>query len=101
MEFHNLMGGDRIVEYIYDSYGLYPLTVSETYDGGTASTENVYDYILGNVLQEILPDGSVRIYAYYSDGKTKYIQHPFSLYKNNRWFCMEQFGDGAVFVAIH
>ena len=91
MGFHNLMGGDRIVEYIYDSYGLYPLTISEAYDGETANTEYVYDYITGDVLRETLPDGSLWIYAYYSDGKIKYIQYPLALYTDNRWFCTVEY----------
>lgn len=86
MRFHNLIGGDRVVTYTYDSYGLYPLTISESYDGGTADTSYVYDYITGDVLKETLPDGSDTQYVYYSDGKVKYAYSPFVQYLDGRLF---------------
>lgn len=86
MRFHNLMGGDRIVEYTYDLYGLYPLTISESYDRGVADTSYVYDYITGDVLKQILPDGSDTQYVYYSDGKVKYVYSPFVQYLDGRIF---------------
>lgn len=86
MRFHNLIGGDRLVTYSYDTYGLYPLTISETYDGGTANTSYVYDYITGDVLQEALPDGSDTLYEYYSDGKVKLVYSPFVQYLDGRLF---------------
>lgn len=86
MHFHKLLGGNRIVNYTYDSYGLYPVTVSESYDGGIAATSYVYDYITGNLLKETLPDGSDTQYVYYSDGKVKYIYSPFAQYLNGRVF---------------
>lgn len=52
MHFHKLLGGNRIVNYTYDSYGLYPVTVSESYDAGTAATSYTYDYITGDLLKE-------------------------------------------------
>jgi len=86
MRFHNLFGGDRIVTYTYDDYGLYPVTISEAYDDGTANTNYVYDYITGNVLKEILPDDSYTEYVYYSDGKINYVVSPISLSLNSRNF---------------
>ncbi len=86
MRFHNLIGGDRIVNYTYDSYGLYPLTISQVYDGGVSNTNYVYDYITGDILKEILPDGSDTMYEYYSDGKLKLIYSPFVQYLNGRLF---------------
>ena len=84
MRFHNLMGGDRIVTYTYDSYGLYPLTISEDYYGGTANTSYVYDYITGDVLKETLPDDSYTQYTYYSDGKVNFVVSPFIQYVDGR-----------------
>lgn len=78
MNFHNLRGGDRVITYAYDSYGLYATTVSENYDGGTAQTSYQYDYMLGNVLSETKPDNSQTEYQYYSDGKIKYAISPYS-----------------------
>jgi len=86
MRFHNLLGRDRVVEYAYDSYGLYPLTISESYDDGTANTSYIYDYITGDVLQETLPDGSNTLYEYYSDGKIKTVYFPTAHYISGRLF---------------
>ena len=86
MHFHKLLGGNRIVNYTYDSYGLYPVTVSESYDAGTAATSYTYDYITGDLLKETLPDGSDTQYIYYSDGKVKYIYSPFAQYLDGRVF---------------
>lgn len=86
MGFHNLTGGDRIVKYTYDSYGLYPLSISEAYDGGISNTRYIYDYIMGNVLVEILPDNSYTEYTYYSDGRVKFIISPLTQYTNGRSF---------------
>ncbi len=85
MRFHNLMGGDRIVTYTYDTYGLYPLTISETYDEGTANTSYERDYITGDVLIEALPDGSYTQYTYYSDGKVKLVASPTRLSVDSRY----------------
>ncbi|MBE7023681.1 MAG: RHS repeat protein [Ruminococcaceae bacterium] len=85
MRFHNLMGGDRIVTYTYDTYGLYPLTITESYDNGTANTSYVYDYITGDILKETLPDGSYTQYTYYSDGKVNLVASPLSLSVDSRY----------------
>lgn len=95
MHFQNVMGGDRVTTYTYDSYGLYPVTVSETYDGGIANKSYVYDYITGDVLQETLPDGSYTQYSYYSDGKVKLIASPLVQYVDNRrFYILEQHNYG-------
>ena len=90
MRFHNLIGGDRIVTYSYDSYGLYPSTISEIYDSGTASTGYVYDYITGDVLREIYPDASYTDYRYYSDGRIKLVKSPLIQYTDGRTFFIQE-----------
>ena len=86
MGFHTVMGGDRVVSYAYDTYGLYPTSVTKIYDGGTSQTQYIYDYITGDILREILPDNSYTDYTYYSDGKIKTVVSPFSLYIDGRYF---------------
>ncbi len=88
MRFHNLMGGDMVTSYIYDSYGLYPMTISESYDGGTALTSYEYDYISGDILMETLPDDSSTQYTYYQDGKVDLVVSPLSMTEDNELFYM-------------
>ncbi len=86
MGLQNVLGGERVVTYTYDSYALYPLFVTEAYDKGTSQTQYVYDYITGDVIVEALPDGSYTEYAYYSDGRIKMIISPYSQYINGKQF---------------
>ncbi len=86
MGLYNLEEADRIVTYTYDDYALYPVTVSENYNGSVASTLYTYDYISGDVLRETLPDNSYIKYTYYSDGKVKQAIHPYMCYADGRAF---------------
>ena len=86
MGLHNLEESDRIVTYAYDDYALFPVTVSENYNGSTASTLYKYDYISGNILEEKLPDNSLIRYIYYSDGRVKQVAYPYMYYTNGRAF---------------
>jgi len=86
MNFDNLMGGDRVVKYTYDTYGLYPVSVTEEYDTDSSVKSYVYDYITGDILKETLPDNSYSQYEYYSDGKIKSIISPFTQYLNGQMF---------------
>lgn len=92
MGFNNVLGGDRIITYTYDNYGLYATTVSEQYKDGTANTSYVYDYITGDLLKETLPDGSDTQYTYYSDGKIKTRVSPLTQYLDGRaFYTIEQY----------
>ena len=86
MGLQNVLGDERVVTYTYDSYALYPLFVTETYDKGTSQTQYVYDYITGDIIAEALPDGSYTEYAYYSDGRIKMVISPYSQYLENAQF---------------
>ncbi len=86
MGFHNIRGNEREIAYTYDTYGLYPITVDESYDEGTAKTQYVYDYITGDILRKILPDNSYTDYQYYSDGKIKRVISPYGQAVDARLF---------------
>lgn len=84
--FHKLIGNDSVTTYTYDSYGLYPVTISQSYQDGISNASYVYDYITGDLLKEVLPDNSDTQYVYYSDGKVKYKYCPFVQYLDGRVF---------------
>ena len=86
MHFNNVLGGDRIVTYAYDNYGLYATTVSEQYRDDIANTSYDYDYITGYLLKKTLPDGSDTQYTYYSDGKIKTKISPLTQYLDGKVF---------------
>ncbi len=86
MGFTDLMGGDRMIEYTYDSYGIYPASVSQIYDKGVSTESYCYDYISGNLLKTIYADNSVLQNTYYSDGKLKQTIYPLTQYADGRAF---------------
>lgn len=86
MGFHKVLGNNRKITYGYDTYGLYPVVIEETYSGGVARTQYVYDYITGDILREILPDNSYTDYQYYSDGKIKNVISPCTQALDGRLF---------------
>lgn len=86
MGFGNVMGGDSIITYTYDTYGLYALSVSENYNGNSAVTSYVYDYITGELLKQVNPIGGATTYTYYSDGKVKNVIKPASVDTSGRTF---------------
>ncbi len=86
MGFADLLGGDRVIEYTYDSYGLYPVSISRVYDKGVSTESYSYDYLTGNLIKTIYPDGSVLQNTYYSDGKLKQTVYPLTQYDDGRTF---------------
>ncbi len=83
---HQLLGEARTVEYQYDSYGLYPSTVTENFDDQEKQTAYTYDYIYGNPLQQVNPDGGVIQNTYDSQGRLFQSRQPL-VQDNGKVFC--------------
>ncbi len=89
MGFQHLLGGDKIVNYTYDSYGLYAVGVTQSYTGGTSQNAYLYDYITGKLLRHTAPDGGYTDYTYYTDGKLKSVVSPCTQYAGKLFFTYE------------
>lgn len=83
---HQVLGEAREVEYQYDSYGLYPSVVTENFEGQEKQTSFVYDYIYGNLRQQINSDGGVVQNSYDTQGRIYQSRQPL-VQDNGKVFC--------------
>lgn len=89
---HYVLPSEKEITYVYDQYGLYKVSETETANNVTGTTGYQYEYIYGNPTVITYPDNSTEEFLYYSDGRIYRYFTPITYNVNNeQFYVMEQY----------